>query len=25
MVEADSGKAIKSIIYVGDKLWSMEL
>jgi PUA domain protein len=25
MVEADSGKAIKSIIHVGDKLWSMEL
>ena len=25
MVKADSGKAIKSIIYVGDKLWSMEL
>jgi len=25
MVEADSGKAIKSIIHVGDKLWNMEL
>ncbi len=25
MVEADSGKAIKSITHVGDKLWSMEL
>ena len=25
MVEANSGKAIKSITYVGDKLWSMEL
>lgn len=25
MVKADSGKAIKSIIHVGDKLWSMEL
>ncbi len=25
MVEADSGKAIKSITYVGDKLWNMEL
>ncbi|MFZ2499628.1 MAG: RNA-binding protein [Methanosarcina sp.] len=24
MVEADSGKAIKSITYVGDKLWNME-
>ena len=24
MVEADSGKAIKSITHVGDKLWSME-
>jgi PUA-domain protein len=24
MVEADSGKAIKSIIHVGDKLWNME-
>ena len=25
MVEANSGKAIKSITYVGDKLWNMEL
>jgi PUA domain protein len=25
MVEADSGKAIKSITHVGDKLWNMEL
>jgi PUA domain protein len=25
MVEADSDKAIKSIIHVGDKLWNMEL
>ncbi len=25
MVEADSGKAVKSITYVGDKLWNMEL
>lgn len=25
MVEASSGKAIKSITYVGDKLWTMEL
>ena len=25
MVEANSGKAIKSITHVGDKLWSMEL
>lgn len=25
MVEASSGKAIKSITYVGDKLWNMEL
>jgi PUA domain protein len=25
MVEADSGKAIRSIIHVGDKLWNMEL
>ncbi len=24
MVEADSGKAIKSITHVGDKLWNME-
>ena len=24
MVDADSGKAIKSITYVGDKLWNME-
>jgi PUA domain protein len=24
MVEADSGKAIKSITHVGDKHWSME-
>ena len=24
MVEADSGKAIKSITYVGDKLWNLE-
>jgi PUA domain protein len=25
MVEADSGKAIKSITHVGDKIWNMEL
>lgn len=25
MVESNSGKAIKSITYVGDKLWSMEI
>ena len=25
MVEANSGKAIKSIIHVGDKLWNIEL
>jgi PUA-domain protein len=25
MVEADSGKAIRSITHVGDKLWNMEL
>ena len=25
MVEINSGKAIKSITHVGDKLWSMEL
>jgi len=25
MAEADSGKAVKSITYVGDKLWNMEL
>lgn len=25
MVEADSGKAVKSIIHVGDKLWNMEV
>jgi PUA-domain protein len=25
MVEADSGKAVKSITYVGDKLWNIEL
>lgn len=25
MVKADSGKAIKSITHVGDKLWNMEL
>lgn len=25
MVEADSGKAIKSITHVGDKLWNLEL
>lgn len=25
MAEADSGKAVKSITYVGDKLWNMEV
>lgn len=25
MVEADSGKAVKSITYVGDKIWSLEI